>query len=125
MKVKKGDQVLIISGKDRGRKGKAIKALLKEGKIVVEGMNIQRKHIKPKKQGEKGQVVEISAPINVSNVKVICPKCGKPTRVGGKEKPKTNLSTSSGLSRAKSRDKNQKLKEKSKIRICKKCGQEI
>lgn len=106
MKIKKGDQVLIITGKDRGRKGKVIKSLPKEEKIVVEGLNIIKKHTKPKKQGEKGQVIEIAAPLLVSNVKLICPKCGKTTRIGYKKvlDPKS---------------------KESKVRICKKCGQEL
>jgi len=82
MKVKKGDTVLIIAGDDRGRKGKVIKAMPKEQRIIVEGINIQKKHVKPRREGEKGQIVEKPGPIHVSNVKVICPKCGKPTKIG-------------------------------------------
>jgi len=82
MRIKKSDTVLIISGKDRGKKGKVIKALPKENKIVVEGVNLRKKHTRPRRQGEKGQIVEIAAPFDVSNVKLICPKCKKPTRVG-------------------------------------------
>ena len=82
MKVKKGDSVLIIAGKDKGRTGKIMKSLPKELKVLVEGINLKKKHVRPKKEGEKGQVVEIPAAMNVSNVKVICPKCGKATRVG-------------------------------------------
>ena len=106
MKIHKGDQVLIISGKDRKRKGKVIKVLPQKSKIVVEGMNIVKKHIRPKKQGEKGQIVETSAPIDVSNIKLICPKCGKAARIGYKI-----------ISNIKNK--------KSKSRICKRCGQEI
>ena len=82
MKVKKGDSILIISGKDKGRTGKIIKALPKELKILVEGINLKKKHVRPKREGEKGQVVEIPAAMDMSNVKLICPKCGKATRVG-------------------------------------------
>lgn len=81
MKVKKGDTVLIISGDDKGRKGKVIKAMPKQQRIIVEGVNIQKKHVKPRREGEKGQIIEKPGPIHVSNVKVICPKCGKPTRI--------------------------------------------
>jgi len=84
MKLKTGDQVLIISGKDRGRKGKIIRTLPIEGKVVVEGMNIHKKHTKAKGQGQKGQKVEIPAPFDSSNVKVLCAKCGKATRSGYK-----------------------------------------
>ena len=82
MKFKKGDSVLIIAGKDKGRTGKIIKSIPKELKILVEGINLKKKHVRPKKQGEKGQVVEIPAAIDISNVKIVCPKCGKATRVG-------------------------------------------
>lgn len=105
MKVKKGDSVLIIAGKDKGRTGKIIKALPKELKILVEGMNIKKKHVKPKREGEKGQIVSISAPVDLSNVKLVCPKCGKATRIGY------------------TIEKNDK--EKIKNRICKKCKQVI
>lgn len=101
MKIKKGDTVLIISGKDRGKKGKVMKALPKEGRIVVEGINIRKKHTRPKRQGEKGQVVEVPAPLDISNVKLICSKCKKATRVG------------------------YRVAGKNKFRICKKCQQEI
>jgi large subunit ribosomal protein L24 len=101
MKIKNNDTVLIISGKDRGKKAKVIKVLPEENRVVVEGANIRKKHTRPRKQGEKGQIVEIAAPFNVSNVKLICPKCKKPTRIG------------------------YKVAEKNKFRICKKCKQEI
>jgi len=101
MKIRKGDQVLIISGKDKGRKGKVIEASPKEGRIVVEGINLRKKHMRPKKAGEKGQIVELPGPLSVSNVKLICPKCKKATRVG------------------------YKLEGEKKYRGCKKCGQEI
>jgi len=82
MKVKKGDSVLITAGKDKGRTGKIMKAFPKELKVLVEGINLKKKHVRPKREGEKGQVVDIPAALNVSNVKIICPKCGKATRVG-------------------------------------------
>lgn len=100
MKIRKNDTVLIISGKDRGRKGKVIESSVKERKVVVEGINLRKKHVKPKKSGEKGQIVTIPAPIDVSNVKLICLKCGRTTRLG------------------------YKIEGKKKYRICKKCGQE-
>jgi len=82
VKVKKGDSVLIIAGKDKGRTGKITRALPKEMKILVEGINLKKKHVRPKREGEKGQVVDIPAALDVSNIKIICPKCGKATRVG-------------------------------------------
>ena len=84
MKFKKGDQVLIIRGKDRGRKGKIIKVLPKKEKIIIEGLNLRKKHTRARKEGEKGEIVEIPVPLHVSNVKLTCPKCKKPTRVGYK-----------------------------------------
>lgn len=90
MKIKKGDNVLVTAGKDRGRKGKVIRALPNEATVVVEGMAMRKKHMRPKKAGEKGQVIEMPSAFSVSNVQVVCGKCGKPTRVGysvvGKEK---------------------------------------
>lgn len=106
MKIKKGDQVLIISGKDRGRTGKVLRAFPKKGKVLVEGINLHKKHIRPKREGEKGETVEIPFPLDVSNVKLICPKCKKATRVGYKlEKLESG--------------------KKRKVRICKKCKEEI
>lgn len=101
MKIHKGDQVLIISGKDRGRKSKVIEAFPKQGRVVIEGINLKKKHMKPKKSGEKGQIVETPAPLDASDVKLVCPKCGKAVRTG------------------------YKLEGKKKYRICKKCGQEV
>jgi large subunit ribosomal protein L24 len=101
MKVKRGDTVLIISGDDRGRKGKVIKVVPKKEVILVEGINIQKKHQRPRKEGEKGQIIEKPGPVHVSNVKLICPKCGKATRVGFK------------------------IIGDKKYRFCKKCNQEF
>jgi large subunit ribosomal protein L24 len=84
MKIKKGDTVLVICGKYRGKVGKVLKAFPKEKKILVEGVNIAKKHRKPRKAGEKGQIIEFSLPIDVSNVKLICPNCKKATRIGYK-----------------------------------------
>jgi large subunit ribosomal protein L24 len=82
MKIKKGDTVLVIRGKDRGKTGKVLKALPKENRIIVEGLNLAKKHVRPRKTGEKGEIVQIPMPIYVSNVKLICPKCKKATKVG-------------------------------------------
>ncbi|MDP3883158.1 MAG: 50S ribosomal protein L24 [Candidatus Staskawiczbacteria bacterium] len=101
MKVKKGDNVLIIAGKDKGRTGKIIKSLPRELKVLVEGINLKKKHVRPKREGEKGQVVEIPGALTIANIKLICPKCGKATRVG------------------------YKIDKDNKSRVCKKCKQEI
>src|SRR3989344_32475 len=101
MKIKKGDNVLIISGKDKGKTAKVLKSFPKERKILVDGVNLKKKHVKPKKQGEKGQVIKIPSPIDASDVKFICPKCSKATRLG------------------------YKIINDKKFRVCKKCKSEI
>lgn len=102
MKIKSNDNVRILAGKDKGKKGKVAKVIQKENKVVVEGANVIKKHIKAKRGGTKGQIVTFAAPIDASNVMLICPKCGKETRVG-------YLVMENGEKR----------------RICKKCDQEI
>lgn len=101
MKIKKGDTVLILSGKDRGKTGKVEKVLPKKKKVIVDGINIIKKHVRPRKQKQKGEIVEVPAPFDVSNAKLICPKCNKPARVG------------------------YKMVDDKKIRICKKCREKI
>jgi len=82
MRIKKDDLVIMTAGKDKGRKGKVLKVFSIDRKVIVEGLNIAKKHVRPKKQGEKGQVIEFPRTVDVSNVKLICPKCKKPTRAG-------------------------------------------
>ncbi|MFH0859148.1 MAG: 50S ribosomal protein L24 [Patescibacteria group bacterium] len=82
MKIKKDDIVLIISGKYRGKTGKILKSFPKKNQILVEGINLRKKHQKPKKSGEKGQIIEIPVPLNISNAQLICPKCKKAVRIG-------------------------------------------
>jgi len=101
MNIKTGDTVLIIAGKDRGKSGKVNEVYPRSNKIIVESLNIVRKHVRPKKEGEKGQRVEVPRPIDVSNVKIICPKCKKAARIG------------------------YRVIGKGKVRICKKCLQEM
>jgi large subunit ribosomal protein L24 len=84
MKLKKGDNVKVLKGKDRNKTGKVIQSFPETGKVVVEGVNSMSKHMKTRRQGEKGQKLEFSGPINAANVMLICPKCAKPTRVGSK-----------------------------------------
>ncbi len=83
MKIKKGDNVMVMAGKDRGKTGKVTQVFPVEGKVVVEGVNATVKHAKTRKQGEKGQKIEYNGPINASNVMLV-DKSGKPTRVGYK-----------------------------------------
>ncbi len=101
MRIKKGDQIQIISGKDKGKSGKVMRVIPASMKVVVEGLNLVKKHSKPKKSGEKGQRVEVPAPTNVSNVMIVCPKCGKLTRIGFS------------------------INKDNKSRVCKKCKGEI
>lgn len=101
MKIKKGDTVLMIKGKDRVKVGHVVKVIPKEQKLVVEGLNLVKKHQRPRRQGEKGQIITIPRAISIANVKLICPKCGKATRVG------------------------YTLREDQKQRMCKKCGVNI
>ena len=101
MKIKKGDTVKIISGKDRGKTGKITNVLIKENKIVVEGVNISKKHSRPKKQGQKRQIIQVAMPINVSSAMIICAGCNKTTRVS------------------------KKMVGNRMVRVCKKCGAEI
>jgi ribosomal protein L24 len=80
--VKKGDTVLILSGKNRGKKGKVLEVSPKEGKVIVEKANMVTKHVKPRRQGEPGGRIEAEGAIYACKVQVICPKCKNPTRVG-------------------------------------------
>ncbi|MBI9097349.1 MAG: 50S ribosomal protein L24 [Spirochaetaceae bacterium] len=80
-KLKKGDQVKLIAGKDKGKTGLVLKVDRENGKVLVEGLNIVKKTVKPKSQGEKGNIVEVEAAIHISNVMIICSKCG-PSKVG-------------------------------------------
>lgn len=102
MKIKKNDKVKILSGKDKGKEAKVIQVLPGYGKVVIEGLNLKYKNLRPRKQGEQGQKIEYPGPMSVSNVTLICPKCNKTTRVGYKM-----------------------LDNKKKVRICKKCKSEI
>jgi len=82
MKIRKNDTVVIISGKDRGRNGKVLDVFPKMDQLIVEGMALKKRHRRPKKAGQKGQVVTLPAPIDVSNVMLMCKSCGKGVRVG-------------------------------------------
>ena len=102
MKIKINDKVKIIAGKDNGKIGKVIKSLPQVGKIVVEGLNTVNKHTKPDRAGGKGQKITVAMPINISNTMLVCPNCGKESRVG-------YIVMESG----------------EKLRVCKKCKQPI
>ncbi|NCN25081.1 50S ribosomal protein L24 [Candidatus Falkowbacteria bacterium CG10_big_fil_rev_8_21_14_0_10_37_14] len=81
MKIKTNDQVKIIAGKDNGKAGKVLQVFKQQDRLSIEGLNLLVKHMRPRRSGEKGQRIEFPAPLNVSNVMLVCPKCGKPTRV--------------------------------------------
>ncbi|SHG74574.1 LSU ribosomal protein L24P [Thermosyntropha lipolytica DSM 11003] len=102
MRIKKGDNVMVITGKDAGKKGKVLKVIPKENRVVVEGVNKVKKHQKPSRAFPQGGILKIEAPLHASNVMLICNKCDKPTRVGAKI-----------------------LDNKEKVRVCKKCGEII
>ncbi len=107
MKIKKGDKVKILAGKDNGKIGKVLQVFGSANRASIEGLNLLIKHMRPRKQGEKGQRIEFPAPINLSNVMLVCPKCDRPTRVAYKylEVIKNDV------------------KQKKKVRLCKKCKQ--
>ena len=93
---------MIISGKDRGNSGKVLQVSPKEGKVIVEGRNMVTKHVKPRRQGEQGGIVKAEGAMYACKVQIVCPHCGKPTRVGHKL-----------------------YEDGTKGRICKKCGESL
>lgn len=98
MHVKRGDNVMVIAGKDKGKEGKIVTAIPSKGKVVVEGVAVVKKHQKARVQGQESGIIHMETPIDASNVMRICPKCGKPARTGV-----------------------QILGDGSKVRYCKKC----
>jgi large subunit ribosomal protein L24 len=82
MHIKTGDEVLVIAGKDKGRRGKIKRSIPKEGRVVVEGLNIAKRHMKPRGPGKPGGIIEMEAPLNSSNVMLICPSCDRASRTG-------------------------------------------
>ena len=101
MNIRKDDKVVVISGKDKGKEGKVLVSNPKAGKLIVEGVNVATKHQKPRKQGEEGGIIKVETPIYACKVMVVCPKCGKATRVA------------------------HKLEGGKNVRVCKKCGAEL
>lgn len=84
MKLKKGDNVIVITGKDKGKKGKIVKAFPAKDRVVVDGINMTKRHQRPRKSGEKGSIITMAMPIHISNVMIVDPKTGKGSRVGKK-----------------------------------------
>jgi len=101
LKIKKNDTVVVIGGKERGKRAKVLKVFPQEGKAIVEGLNLVKKHAKKRRQQDQAGIIELEAPIHISNIMLYCPKCKKPVRIGFKRENNT------------------------KKRICKKCKQEI
>ena len=101
MRIKKGDTIQVLSGNDKGKKGEVLEVLPKTEKVVVKGVNVRKKHVKPKKQNQEGGILSIECPIHMSKVNVVCPKCNKPTRIGVK------------------------MEKDEKVRVCKKCGAKL
>jgi large subunit ribosomal protein L24 len=102
LKIKKNDRVKIAKGKDRGKTGKVLRINSKEDKVYIEGANIVSRHTRQQDQNKPGGIIKKEGPINISNIRLICPNCGKPTRVGF-------VVSESG----------------EKTRVCKKCNQQI
>jgi len=101
LKVRKNDNVIMRNGKDSGKTGKILFTFPSENRVVVEGLNLVKRHLRARRQGQKGQIVNKERSVNVSSVQLMCPKCSKPTRIG------------------------YLLEGDSKVRICKKCNGEI
>ena len=101
MNIKKNDTVIVLSGKSKGKKGKVLTAMPAENKLIVEGVNVATCHVKPRKQGDQGGIINREIPMYACKVMLVCPKCGKATRHAVK------------------------LDNGTKVRVCKKCGQNI
>ncbi len=102
MNIRKGDNVVVLSGKDKGKEGKVLVAIPSEGKVIVEKVNLVTRHTKARQQGEEGGLITKEAPLYACKVQRVCPKCKQPTRTAHKF-----------------------LADGSKVRVCKKCGAEI
>lgn len=89
LKIKKGDTVKVLRGRDRGKTGKVLAAYPSEATLLIEGINMVHKHVRPRRGGEKGQRVHVASPTRVANIQLICPSCKKATRVGIKREDDT------------------------------------
>ena len=101
MNIRRDDTVVVLSGRDKGTKGKVLSADPKAGKVIVEGVSVAKVHQKPRRQGEEGGIIKMETPIYACKVQLVCPKCDKGVRVG------------------------HKMVDGKKVRVCKKCGAEI
>jgi len=107
MKIKTGDKVKILAGKDKGKAGKVLQVFAEKGRASVEGLNLLIKHMRPRREGEKGQRIEFPSALDMSNLSIICPKCDKSSRIGYKYEE-------NGVVEG-------KAVSKQKVRYCKKC----
>ena len=82
MKLKKGDNIIVIAGKEKGKTGKIVRVLVSKNRVVIEGLNTVKKHQRPRKTNEKGSIISVAMPIHASNVMLVDPKSGRPTRIG-------------------------------------------
>lgn len=82
MNIRKGDTVKILAGKNRGKTGRVLKVFTESNLVTIDGVNVYKKHVRPKKQGEKGEVVSLVRPLQASNVQIVCPACSRSARVG-------------------------------------------
>jgi len=98
VKIRKGDTVQVLSGNDKGKRGEVLQVLPKVEKVVVKGVNVRKKHVKPRKQGQEGGIIPMECPIHSAKLGVVCPKCDKPVKVGIK------------------------VEKEDKVRVCRKCG---
>lgn len=101
MKLKKGDNVIVLSGNDKGKTGEILEIIPSTQKVIVKGVNIRKKHVKPRKAGEEGGIIPSEYPIHISKVNVVCPKCGKASKIG------------------------YVIEDGKKVRVCKKCGAKL
>ena len=101
MKIKKGDNVQVLSGNDKGKTGEVLEVSPKTDKVIVKGVNIRKKHVKARKQGDESGIISVECAIPAAKVNVVCPKCGKATKVG------------------------YSIEKDKKVRICKKCGAKL
>ena len=101
MRIKKGDNVQVLSGNDKGKKGEVLEVIPKLEKVVVKGINVRKKHVKARKQGEESGIISVECAIPSSKVNVVCPKCGKVTKIG------------------------YSVEKDEKVRVCKKCGAKL
>lgn len=101
MRIKKGDTVKVLSGNDKDKTGEVLQIIPKKDKVIVKDVNIRKKHVKARKQGEEGGIIAVECAISSSKVNVVCPKCGKATKVG------------------------YSIEKDEKVRVCKKCGAKL